>query len=373
MLSKLIAKYVLPLVAGGLLLFAVVFVRGQNQTTPPVRPATPPPQTPFEHTVAGAGLIEAETENIAIGSPTPGVVVEVFVKVGQRVSPGDKLFRLDDRMLRAELRNRQAAVEAAKADLARLQNQPRPEQLRSSAAQLTEAKANLVNLQDQYNRTRELFNRKVDTAESLVTRQQALRVAEAQVAKAQAEYDMTEHGAWEYDIDVAKAAVAQAEAQLEHTNTELERLTVRELVDGQVLQVNLRPGEFVGAPPGQALVIVGNVQLMHVRVDIDENDIPRFVPGAPGVAMLRGQPNVEFPLKFVRIEPYVVPKKSLTGDNMERVDTRVLQVIYAIDSKGNPLYVGQQLDVYLKVDAGAAGPTKPAGGQTDSAATDART
>lgn len=373
MLSKLIAKYVLPLVAGGLLLFAVVFVRGQNQATPPVRPATPPPQTPFEHTVAGAGLIEAETENIAIGSPTPGVVIEVFVKVGQRVSPGDKLFRLDDRMLRAELRNRQASVEAAKADLARLQNQPRPEQLRSSAAQLTEAKANLVNLQDQYNRTRELFNRKVDTAESLVTRQQALRVAEAQVAKAQAEYDMTEHGAWEYDIDVAKAAVAQAEAQLEHTNTELERLTVRELVEGQVLQVNLRPGEFVGAPPGQALVIVGNVQLMHVRVDIDENDIPRFVPGAPGVAMLRGQPNVEFPLKFVRIEPYVVPKKSLTGDNMERVDTRVLQVIYAIDSKGNPLYVGQQLDVYLKVDEMGAAPAKPGAGRTDSPTADART
>jgi len=348
--NLLFTKYLLPVIAGGLLIFAVMFVKGQSQATPPVKPPMPPPQTPFEHTVAGAGLVEAETENIAIGSPTPGVVVEVFVKVGKVVKPGDKLFRLDDRMLLAEKKNREASVFAAKADLDRLEHQPRPEQLRSSGAQLEETKANLVNLQDQLKRTRELFNRKVDTAEAMMSKQQAVRVAEAQVDKAQADYDMLKNGAWEYDIGVAKAAVAQAEAQLAHIETELDRLNIRALVAGQVLQVNVRPGEFVGATQGQALVILGNIQLMHVRVDIDENDIPRFVPGAAGVAMLRGQPEVEFPLRFIRVEPYVVPKRSLTGDNMERVDTRVLQVIYAIDAKDQPLYVGQQLDVYIKVD-----------------------
>jgi multidrug resistance efflux pump len=367
MLNRLATKYVLPLVAGGLLIFAVVFVQGQGQSIEPVKPATAPPQTPFEHTVAGAGLVEAETENIAIGSPTSGVVVEVFVKVGKVVTVGDKLFRLDDRMLQAELRNRAAAVASAQADLARLENQPRPEQLRSSAAQLTEAKANLVNLEDQLNRTRELFKKKVDTAEAMMSRQQAVRMAEAQVAKAQADYDMQENGAWKYDVDIAKAALAQAEAQRELVATEIDRLNVRALVDGQVLQVNVRPGEFVGAPQGQALIILGNIQLMHVRVDIDENDIPRFVLGAPGVAMLRGQPDVEFPLKFVRVEPYVVPKKSLTGDNMERVDTRVLQVIYAIDAKNQPLYVGQQLDVFIEV--GAPSKTPPPASPTAAAPT----
>ena len=117
---------------------------------------------------------------------------------------------------------------------------------------------------------------------------------------------------------------------------------------GQVLQVNVRPGEFVGAPPGQALIVLGNIDKLHVRVDIDENDIPRYVLGSPGIAMLRGQAKVEFPLTFVRVEPYVVPKRSLTGDNTERVDTRVLQVIYSIDSRDRPLYVGQQVDVYIK-------------------------
>jgi hypothetical protein len=93
--------------------------------------------------------------------------------------------------------------------------------------------------------------------------------------------------------------------------------------------------------------VLGNVTQLHVRVDIDEYDIPRFVTDAPARATLKGQPDEWFPLKFVRVEPYVIPKKSLTGDNTERVDVRVLQVIYAIDTKGKRLFVGQQLDVFV--------------------------
>ncbi len=342
------SKYILPLIAVGLLIFAVVFVSGQDRSTPPAEPAIPPPESPFEYTVAGAGLVEAETENISIGSPTPGVVTQVLVKVDQRVTTGDPLFKLDPRMLETELANRQATLAARQADLTRLENQPRPEELRMSAAQLAEAQHSVVAEQDLFRRAKELYEKKVETAENLVVRKQALLGAEAKLARAQADYDKMESGAWKFDLEIARAAVAQAEAQIKQTEIELDRLIVRALVDGRVLQVNVRPGEFVGAPPGQALVVLGSIDQLHVRVDIDENDIPRYQPGASGVAMVRGQSDREFPLTFVRVEPYVVPKKSLTGDNTERVDTRVLQVIYAIDTGGEPLYVGQQLDVYLK-------------------------
>jgi multidrug resistance efflux pump len=140
-------------------------------------------------------------------------------------------------------------------------------------------------------------------------------------------------------------------AQVEQTEIELQRLEVQALVDGEVLQVNVRPGEYVGAPPNQALVVLGSVQRLHVRVDVDEHDIPRFRPGAPARAMLRGDPRREFALRFVRVEPYVIPKKSLTGDNTERVDTRVLQVIYAVEDAAVRVYVGQQLDVYIDGEA----------------------
>ena len=71
-------------------------------------------------------------------------------------------------------------------------------------------------------------------------------------------------------------------------------------------------------------------------------------PNTPAVAYVRGDTKQKFPLEFVHFEPYVVPKKSLTGDSTERVDTRVLQAIYQISDANAPVYVGQQMDVYIE-------------------------
>ena len=99
---------------------------------------------------------------------------------------------------------------------------------------------------------------------------------------------------------------------------------------------------------------------LHVRVDVDENDAWRVRTGAPAVGFLRGNKEISTPLNFVRFEPYVVPKKSLTGDTTERVDTRVLQVIFSFTRGDLPIYVGQQMDVFI--DGGVSGPTNLAAG-----------
>jgi hypothetical protein len=98
-----------------------------------------------------------------------------------------------------------------------------------------------------------------------------------------------------------------------------------------------------------------------VRVDVDEFDIPRFRSELPAKAVPRGNLQVRYPLRFVRVEPFVVPKKSLTGDNTERVDTRVLQVIYEFDPAGlPPLFVGQQVEVFIDT-GGSPAPGPEAG------------
>jgi hypothetical protein len=50
----------------------------------------------------------------------------------------------------------------------------------------------------------------------------------------------------------------------------------------------------------------------------------------------------------VRIEPYILPKKSLSGESTERVDTRVLQIIFRFQNPDFPVYVGQQMDVFIQ-------------------------
>ena len=197
----------------------------------------------------------------------------------------------------------------------------------------------------------------------------------ATVAKSESDLKRLKKGTWEEDLLVAEAAVIQARSQLEQTQIELERLTVRALTDGQVLQVNVRPGQFAGLVWKEALIYIGDVKRLHVRVDIDEQDLPLFSTGTKAIATLKGRPGVRFDLTFVKVEPYVIPKKSLTGDNSERVDTRVLQVDLRLpDDRSVPIYVGQQMDVYIeagKVSPGLAldaDPTAPKPFEEDLAA-----
>jgi multidrug resistance efflux pump len=248
----------------------------------------------------------------------------------------------------------------ATAQLARLDAMPRAEELPQAEAAVREAKADWENWEQQWARGEELMTKNAIAQEDFVARKQSAIQARERYNSAVAEENLLKAGAWEFDKQVSQAAVDRAKAQVSQVETDLDRLTTRALVDGEVLQVNVRPGEFVGAPPDQALIVLGNVQQLHVRVDIDEYDIPRFVPDAPARATLKGQPKESFPLKFVRVEPYVIPKKSLTGDNTERVDVRVLQVIYAIDTQGKRLFVGQQLDVFIDASPPSVATTGPA-------------
>jgi HlyD family secretion protein len=350
-------KIVIPAVSGLFLIFSVLHVVRASQSLPETAPPAEPPRTPFGLTVAGSGLVEAESENIAIGSPLPGIVLEVYVpsdRVGQKVRAGDPLFRVDDRHLLATLAYQEAALASAKAQLARLEAQPRPEELPPSEAKVRVAEANRKLQLDQVQRIRQAYSARAVAQEEYTQRQLAYEVAAQQLEQAKAEHALLEAGAWTHDKEVARAAVLMAQAQIAQTRTELDRTLVRAPVAGEVLKVNVRPGEYAGTPPGQALVVLGRVQRLHIRVDINEHDIDRFRPDLPARAYTRGKARREYPLKFVRVEPYVVPKKSLTGDNTERVDTRVLQVIYALDpAPTTPVYVGQQLDVFINARGAA--------------------
>jgi HlyD family secretion protein len=184
-------------------------------------------------------------------------------------------------------------------------------------------------------------------------------VAARSVLKCQTQLDWSKAGAWKPEVEIARAQVASAEAKLKATETEIERLTVRAPVSGEVMQVKIRLGEYAPAGVLQTpLMLLGSTDPLHVRVDVDENDAWRVRPGAPAFAYVRGNRDLKTPLKFVRIEPYVVPKRALTGDSTERVDTRVLQILYSFDRRVLPVYVGQQMDVFIEAPPVESAPTQ---------------
>lgn len=343
-------RYGLPLF--GLLCLAGAVLHAIRAQAPPpeLSPPVDPGRTPFNETVAGVGIVESPTENIAIGAPVPGVVSAVLVHPGQTVHAGTALFSLDERQARAELKVRKANLQAAEAQLRRLEQLPRAEELPPAEARIREAEAHLGRQADLLRRAEKLHPRAVPEQE-VVERAADVRVARARLDRARAEHALLRAGAWGPDRAVARAAVEQARALLEQAQTELDRLVVRAPVAGQALQVNVRPGESVSAAPGPGLVVLGGAGRLHVRVSLDEHDIPRFRPDAPARAAIRGHPQLGYPLTFVRVQPHVVPKKTLTNDSQERVDTRVLEVIYAVEVQERPLFVGQQLDVFIEARA----------------------
>jgi multidrug resistance efflux pump len=346
----MLSKIGLPMLALAMLTFAVYHVVRAQHTPPELQPPVQPARSPFGKGVAGSGIVEARKENIAVGTHLPGIVTEVFVKVGDKVNKGTRLFRLDDRALLAEKQVRLAMVQAAEAQLTKLRKMPREEEIPALEARVREARAVLVERQDQLGRMRRLYASRAVNEEDKIKIEQAMSVAREQVSRAEADLALMKKGAWEPDLKIAEAQVMQSKAQLAQTETELTRLVVDALDEGEVLQVNVRPGEYVLSPASTPLIVLGDTRRLRVRVDIDEHDIPRLEQKNKARATLRGDPSKGFDLSFVRLEPYVVPKKSLTGDNTERVDTRVLQVIYELEPAtiGSPrVFVGQQVDVYI--------------------------
>lgn len=347
-------KLLLPLIAVGCFSFTSYHLLQSQQTPPANVPISKPASAPYDDVVAGAGLIEASTENIKVGSPLPGVVIEVAVVVGSKVKQGDLLFRLDDRHLAAELKVREAQLAFAESALSRLEHMPRPEEIPPSEAKVRRAEAQMKSEEDVVERREKLAASGAVPAEELVQRRHSLSAAQEALRQAKAEDDLLKAGAWDVDKAQARVEVLRARSMVEQTGTELARLEVRAPVDGHVMRVDVRRGEYVGTPPGQPLVVLGDLDQLHVRVDIDEHDIARYRVGMSGTALVRGGGSQPMPIEFVRVEPFVQPKVSLTSSAGERVDTRVLQVIYRLQPGVPNVYAGQQVDVFL--DAGGAKP-----------------
>jgi len=303
-------RFILPFV--GLLAavwatFSVVRTQPRRERTDP--PA-PPPVSDFSKTVAAVGIVEASTENISVGTPLGGVVARVFVTAGQTVKEGEPLFELDTRHLRADLGVRKEALAVAR-------------------AQTGVAEARLEDLRRHFEFAEQVKDKRAISAEEVTHRRSAVETATA-------------------ELEAARVQIAAAESQAHAVEVDIERSTVCAPIDAEVLQVKLRAGEFAPAAPTAApLILLGRSKPLHVRVDVDEHEGWRVRPGAAATGHVRGNAALKTPLQFVRFEPFVVPKRSLTGDSTERVDTRVLQVIYRVERDDLPLFVGQQVDVFI--------------------------
>ena len=295
---------------------AVLLVKRVRHTDPPAPPLAEPARAPYEHSIGARGIVESMDENVRIAPAVAGLVSKLKVKVGDRVKAGDVLLEQDTRDATASV----AAQEA---------------QLVSMRAQIDEAQVQSADKKDQWERMEKLS---ANSVASIDERQRARFAVETATAK----------------LASARAGLQQMEAQVARAKVQLDLLSIRAPRDGTVLQVNIREGEYAQLSARDPILLLGQIDQLQLRADVDEDSASRVRPGCAATAFIKGRRDFPIALKFVRIEPYILPKQSLTGESSERVDTRVLQIIFHFSQPGLPVYVGQQMDVFL--DAGTSTP-----------------
>jgi RND family efflux transporter MFP subunit len=277
---------------------AIIFMVFQTTTVEPM-PTLPVESAPkpTEHVIAASGMIEALHDNTNIGIPVSGLVAKVFVKEWDEVKAGSPLLRLDDRDLQAQLKTQQADLIVLKAEV-------------------------------------EKARRPHKRAEKLLA---ANAIAEAEAESRRDEFV------------VAQARVESARTGIRQTEALIKRLTVHAPIDGTVLQVHVRAGEYAMSGANPAPILLGSINEFQVRADVDEQLAPRVKPESKAVGYLKGDTQNPIHLEFVRIEPYITPKRNLTGSSTERVDTRVLQIIYKFPNNiERSIYVGQQMNLFIE-------------------------
>lgn len=332
-------------------------------TQPPQPPAFNPVTNPFAGGIYANGIVESDQpsgENINVYPEVPGTVMQILVSEGQGVRKGAVLLLIDDSVQRATVEQLQSQAEAAATLLEEFKAQPRKELLDVADAQVVAAQSALKTVQDALNKQRAAFdlNPKAISKDALDSAANAVATAKANLEVACRQRDLTKSGAWIYDIRNQERQYNALDKAYQSASALLSKYTLRAPKDGKVLAIHAAVGGFVSAQgtydtytQGMAPVLVlgSSHTRLNVRCYVDEILVPRLPDPARMKARMsvRGS-NVTIPLEYVRIQPFVSPKIELSDQRLERVDVRVLPIIFRLEKPRDlNLYPGQMVDVYI--------------------------
>ena len=355
-------KILLALVMAGIL-GGLVSAYVSNATPKPPPPVFSPAPDPFARGVYANGIVESyqsHGNNTNVYPVVAGTVTSIRVTEGQRVTEGDVLLTIDDSVQRATTEQLRAQAAAATSALDELRAQPRPENLAVAAAQVELARANLKTARSQLAIQRRAYriDPRAVSKLTLDTATNTVSSASASLDVARRQYDLTLAGAWSYDIENQEHQVEALTQSYEAAKALLDKYTIHAPRDGIVLQIQTAVGSYVSSqgvynPYTQLqdpILVMGDTErTLAVRCFVDETLIPRLPDSSRLTATMfvRGT-NTRVPLEFVRVQPYVTPKIELSNARTEKVDLRVLPVIFRFTPPpGTSIYPGQLVDVYL--------------------------
>jgi HlyD family secretion protein len=330
---------------------------------PVLPPAFSPPTNPYPSGIYAEGIVESDQpsgEDINVYPEVAGTVKQIPVKEGQEVQQGTVLLVLDDSIQRATVEQLQSQAQAASTLLDELNAQPRKETLDVAESQVVAAQAGLKTAQDALDKQQAAYDLdpKSVSKDALDTAANAVATANANLEVARKQRDLTKAGAWVYDVNNQERTYNALYKSYLSASALLAKYTLIAPKDGIVLAINPTVGSYVSAQGAydtytqgmDPVLVLGSPHAhLNVRCYVDEILVPRL----PGPAAMKAQMSVrgstvKIPLEYLRMQPFVSPKIELSDQKLERVDVRVLPVIFRIETpKDLNLYPGLLVDVYI--------------------------
>ncbi len=251
--------------------------------------AAAPPARESADATASSGNVVLEAKGhiipahqILVSPKVGGMVVKMRIVESDKVKKGDVLAELEDTEYRADRDRAKAMLESAKEQLAELQRGNRPEEIEQARAELAESQAQLVQLEADFKRTAELVAKRVQSQEEYDAALSRYKAMERHVQRLKLALSLMEEGPRIERINIAKAAVGQAEAELAKAQWRLDNCVIRAPVSGTILKKNAEEGNLVNPIAMQgnfSLCEMADLSDLEVDLKILEREISKVHKG----------------------------------------------------------------------------------------------
>jgi len=297
-----------------------------------------------KNVISASGTIETVEVNVA--SKVAGQVMSLSYKEGARVAPGDLLAVIDHASLDIQLRQAEAGVRLAEAQLALLVKGARSEDIRQTEAVLKQAEVALKIAADDAARMRELFKTGSVTSKQRDDAEARLTVSSAQQSSAAAALGKLRRLARPEEIQAAEARLAQARAGAELLAKTIADCTITAPAGGIVTHKAVEAGELV--TPGATVVTLADLDSVYVMIYVTELEIGRIKLGDGVDVRIDAFPDKPFPGKIT----YISPEAEFTPKNVQTKEDRVKLVFgvkVEIENKDGLLKPGLPADAVVRV------------------------
>jgi HlyD family secretion protein len=296
---------------------------------------------------AAPGRVEPRSGQVKIGSGVLGRVTELLVKMNDKVAEDEVLMRLDDVEARARLAAAEAEASARKRERDAQPATAGREDVRKAEDAVFTAERAITSarfeLDDMIASDRKEGGRSVlqtQARKRLAEAQSRLRREQAAFASAQAKGGVPGPNRFEAGLSQARADVSMAEAVLDKTR-------IRAPMAGTVLQLHAKVGEMVTPSPEQPLVVIGDMSVVRVRAEVDEQDVSKVKLGQKAYVRSNGYPGQEFEGTVTELAPSLAAPRMGSRGARRATDVEVLEVMIDLDGKV-PLLPGMRAEAFFR-------------------------